>query len=406
MPSQVNTSKLFSPSSRQQWRSFWLTIHLYLGLSAGLIFVLAGLTGSLLVFYVEMDEWLNPALQISAAATTTPKTYTEIFQALQARHPERTGAWRLEMPRHPQAPLTARYYQPAETAHLEFAPLMVSVNPYTAEITSSRFWGEYAMTWIYDLHYTLLLDATGKIIMGIIGGLLLVGLCTGLYLWWPAPGKMRTALTFKQAASQPRFIFDLHKVNGVYSFIVLLLLILSGVLLELPNFFNPGIERLSPLYQPKNTVSLPQPGRAKILADQAVAIALQAFPHATLRWLESPRDATGSYRVMVYQPGEPSKRFPKTTLWINQYSGAILSVRNPAKHSAGDNFLSWLHPLHSGEIAGMPGRWLVLASGFVPLMLYVTGFIRWRQKRRAAFRARHKALGTHNPNCLSTTANE
>lgn len=380
--------KSSSPLNRQQWRSFWLTAHLYLGLSLGLVFVLVGLTGSLLVFYVEIDEWLNPALSIAAPATTPPKTYEALLQALQTQHPERTGAWRLEIPRHTTAPLTARYYKPVETAHLHFAPLMVSVNPYTAEITSSRFWGKYLMTWIYDLHYTLLLDVTGKTIMGIIGGVLLVGLSTGLYLWWPTPNKWRTALTFKPAASKPRFIYDLHKLNGVYSFIILLLLILSGVLLELPDFFNPGIARLSPLYEPKNTASAPQAGMARIPVDQAVKVATQAFPRALLRWIETPRDAIGSYRIMLYQQGEPSQRFPKTTLWIDQYSGAILSVRNPAEHSAGDNFLSWLHPLHSGEIAGMLGRWLVLISGFVPLVLYVTGFMRWRQKCRVKQLAR------------------
>ena len=50
---------------RLQWRKIWLGIHLYLGLSLGLLFVLAGLTGSLLVFYVELDEIINPKLQIS-----------------------------------------------------------------------------------------------------------------------------------------------------------------------------------------------------------------------------------------------------------------------------------------------------------------------------------------------------
>lgn len=385
MPVQANSIVRSSPLRRQQWRSFWLKVHLYLGLSVGLVFVLVGLTGSLLVFYVELDEIINPALQVSAAPNTAPQSYEKIVAALQAKHPERTEAWRLEMPRNAQAPIIARYYKAAETAHLHFAPLMVSVDPYTAEITSSRFWGEYLMTWLYDLHYTLLLDLTGKTIMGIGGGVLVIGLLTGLYLWWPAPGKWRTALTLKKAASQPRFIFDLHKLNGVYSFIILLLLILSGVLLELPDFFNPAIERISPLYQSQNTHSALQEGKARISVDEAATIALHAFPHTTLRWLETPKDRQGSFRVMVYQQGEPSQRFPKTTLWIDQYSGAILSVRNPAQHSAGDHFLSWLHPLHSGEIAGMPGRWLVFFSGFVPLVLYVTGFMRWRQKVRASY---------------------
>ena len=377
-----STTLVLAQMRRQIWRRIWLQVHLYLGLNIGLIFVLAGLTGSLLVFYVELNEAINPHIQVSTAQAQ-PKPYAALLQAILQKHPERTGAWRIEMPRHANAPVIARYYKAHETAHLTFAPLLVSVNPYTAEVTSSRFWGQTLMTWIYDLHYTLLLDATGKIIMGIIGGLLLVGLCTGLYLWWPKTGKWFAALTFKPAASQSRFIFDLHKLNGIYSFLILLLLILSGILLELPGVFNPGIARLSPLYQPQNTASIAQQDKSRISLDEAIDIAQQQFPRAVLRWIETQANETGSYRVMLYLWGEPSKRFPKTTLWIDQYSGAILSVRNPAKQSAGDTFLSWLHPLHSGEMAGMTGRCVVLISGFVPLILYVTGLMRWRQKQRA-----------------------
>lgn len=45
--------------SRNTRRQFWLKIHLCLGLFAGAVFVLTGLTGSLLAFEHPLDEWLN-----------------------------------------------------------------------------------------------------------------------------------------------------------------------------------------------------------------------------------------------------------------------------------------------------------------------------------------------------------
>lgn len=369
--------------SRLKWRPFWLNLHLYLGLSAGLIFTIVGLTGSLLVFYVEIDEFINPLLHISEVQTTHPKPYEDILQALRTKHSERDKAWRLEIPRHPQAMMMARYYKPAETEHLHFAPLFAWVNPYTAEVVSSRFWGQTVMTWLYDLHYTLLLDLTGKTIMACIGGVLLISLGTGVYLWWPSAEKVKSALVFKRYASSARFNYDLHKINGIYSLIFLLLLILSGILLELPDFFNPGINRLSPLYEAKPNLSRYQNGVIRISVDQAVAIAQQQFPNASLRWIETPKGQDGSYRIMFYQYGEPSKRFPKSIVWVDQYSGNVLEIKNPVNNSFGDTFLNWLHPLHSGEIAGLIGRWLVFFLGFIPAILYVTGFIRWRQKYNA-----------------------
>ncbi|NOU14972.1 MAG: PepSY domain-containing protein [Methylococcaceae bacterium] len=366
------------------WRKFWLSFHLYLGLSAGLVFVLAGLTGSLLVFYVELDEIINPELQISELQSQQPAQSLEaIFQAIQHVHPERSAAWRLEMPRHPQAMMMARYYTPVEKAGLSFAPLIAWINPYTSEVVSSRFWGEFVMTWLFDLHYALLLDEIGKTLMGIIGFVLLIPVISGIYLWWPASGKWRQAFLMKRHASKSRFIFDLHKTNGVYSLVILLLLLISGAILNLHSVFNPVINYLSPMYQAEANHSNYQAGVSRITLDQAAAFANARYPEAKLRWIETPDGQVGTYRIVLYQEGEPSLRFPKTTVWIDQYSGIVLSIRDPKEEYAGDTFMNWLHPLHNGEIAGMTGRVVVFISGFVPAILYVTGLIRWLQKRRA-----------------------
>jgi uncharacterized iron-regulated membrane protein len=45
--------------------------------------------------------------------------------------------------------------------------------------------------------------------------------------------------------------------------------------------------------------------------------------------------------------------------------------------------LNWLHPLHNGEAFGLTGRILVFLSGLLPLVLFITGFLRWRHKRHA-----------------------
>jgi len=57
-------------------------------------------------------------------------------------------------------------------------------------------------------------------------------------------------------------------------------------------------------------------------------------------------------------------------------------VQDRADFSAGERFLEWQYPLHCGEAFGNVGRALVMILGIVPLILYVTGFLRWRQKRR------------------------
>jgi uncharacterized iron-regulated membrane protein len=43
-------------------------VHLWLGLTLGALMVLAGVTGALLVFYVEIDRALHPSVQVAGRA--------------------------------------------------------------------------------------------------------------------------------------------------------------------------------------------------------------------------------------------------------------------------------------------------------------------------------------------------
>jgi uncharacterized iron-regulated membrane protein len=88
-------------------------------------------------------------------------------------------------------------------------------------------------------------------------------------------------------------------------------------------------------------------------------------------------DPQGSFRINLRQAGEPSRRFPKTNFWDDQYSGNILQVHNPIEFTAGDTFIHWLNPLHSAKHFDMPGRLLVLLTGLGYPILFITGLMRW-----------------------------
>lgn len=359
-------------------RPIWLKIHFYLGLWLGAVLIVTGITGSLLVFYVELDQWLNPHIAVQPQGKLQP--LEAVAAALKASHPQRVGAWRLEMPLAKDRPLMARYNKPAETRHLHFAPLMVSVDPYTLVITSNRIWGDTLMTWIYDLHYILLIDDWGAIIVGVLGLFLAISLLSGVFLWWPANANWRSAFRLRWNAGTVRRTYDLHKFGGIAGFPVLLILALSGFALDLPTWANPMISFFSPLSTLPRPVSTPIGTPRRITVDKAVAIAQKRFPRAEVRWVETPGNDRGVYLIRLYQAGEPSRRFPKTMVWVDQYSGAVHAERDAWERSAGDGLLAWLHPLHSGEALGLPGRILVFLSGLVLPLLFVTGLLRWRQK--------------------------
>lgn len=374
-----------SRSRKRKLRALTHTLHKWLGLTLGLLFTLLGLTGSLLVFYPELDLAFNPQRAPTTSSTTI--SANRIVEALHLAEPSRTNDWRIELPRSPDEPVIARYYKPVETAHRRFSPLIVTLDPGNGQVTSRRFWGDDFFTWIYDLHYTLLLGDLGKTTLGIASLLTLLLLLSGLYLWWPTPGHWQGALRIKSGAVWKRRIYDLHVKPGVYGLLFLAVLAATGLLLVVPSWFMPGIQAVSPLarlYQPPRSAS---PIAVRISADEAVQISLKRFPGAEVRWIHTPAPKQGVWRIQMRQTGEPNHRFPKTNVWIDAATGNILAIRDPQQNSAGDTLMDWLHPLHNGEAFGLTGRIIAFACGLLPLLAFITGFIRWRHKARPSTRA-------------------
>ena len=371
-------------------RRYLLKLHLYLGLSLGGAFALLGLTGSFLVFYPEIDRGLNPEL-VNQSAVQSPPTVQAWFDHLHTQFPERKGAWRVEIPRSTDQVVFARYLKPEETDPNVFAPMVVALDPNSGAVLNARMWGDYLVTWVYDLHYSLLMGKSGTVLVSLLGMALLVSVVLGVYLWLPR-GKHRFVKAIpKVRTGSKKAIYDMHSYTGAYGAVLLLLMVVTGVGLATPQWVEPVMNLFS-VRMEKQTVysAVPMPGTKRITADQAVSAGLAVFPTAKLRWIEAPIKVEDVYVLRLQQPNEPSQRFPKTFVWIDQFSGEVLASRDALKVSSGDVFFDWLHPLHNGEAFGLTGRILAFVSGLLPLALLLTGWIRWRQKRKAKWIANQK----------------
>lgn len=378
--------------SRKNIRKIWLNVHLTLALLVGFFFVILGLTGSCNVFYYELGEFGLPSL--NSQSQSKPRSLDEIMQTVINAHPQRVGGWFMVLPGYLSDYIWVEYPKPDETKDELFAPLEILVNPYTGEIVAQHFWGQTLISLIYELHADFI---TGKISkeMGEIGfkvvcflGIFLFASClSGLCLWWPRNGKFKTAVTMKPHSSPQRFYYDLHKVVGFYSSVLLMVIAFTGFSFSYGEYIKPLVNAFSVvspdhLKNPmiKSTyVDSAQP----ISIVQAIAIADQVFPKAELRGIGTPDGKDGVYMIAKRQAGEANRIRPRSKVWIDQYSGKVLATQDTNKFTTGETFLNVLWPLHDGQILGLPGRILWCLVGFAPLVLYVTGILRWLQKRRA-----------------------
>ena len=206
-------------------------VHLWLGLGIGGLLVMLGLTGSVLVFYPELDALLHPQIREQASAQTKPDWDRALATVRQA-YPDKQGPWRFELTGEAGA-IPARYYTPPERAGHDFRPMMVWLSPDGSRVLRRDYWGEYAMTFLYDLHYRLLLGETGGALLGWLGFVLLALLLSGLWAWWPK-GSWIKAFRLKLRAHPQRSLRDWHKLAGLSGLLFLVILTVTGIMLALP----------------------------------------------------------------------------------------------------------------------------------------------------------------------------
>lgn len=363
-------------------RATWVKVHLVLALVAGFFFAILGLTGSACLYLAELDSLFNPHLTV-AASQAKRQSLDAIFSAVKRIHPNRYGSWTLEMPLTSDGMITAWFDKPQETYFDFHAPLMVSVNPYTAEVVANRFWGKTFATWLADLHTQLQLGELGWDIVGLVGIGLLFSLGSGLYLWWPGWAKLLANFAIRVNAGQQALLLDVHRNIGFLSAIALLVLTVTGINLSYPQMLQAiaGSAGMAHGETGRNIVSTANPTQNPTTLDDAVFVARALFPKAELRRISTPLGETGVYRINFRQSGEVNHRHPYTTVWIDHWSGQIKAVRDPMKFSQGEVVGAWVWPLHTGEAIGGLGRFLWFLSGLCLFGLYVSGVVVWLFRR-------------------------
>lgn len=358
----------------------WLRkLHLWLGLGVGGLLVLLGLTGSVLAFYPELDALLHPEIRAEGSG---PPDWDRALATVRAAYPDKDGPWRFEVTDQPGA-IPARYYDPPERGGHVFRPMMVWLSPDGGAVLRRDYWGEYAMTFIYDLHYRLLLGETGGKVLGWAGFALLALLLSGFWAWWPR-GSWAKALRFKRHGSPQRVLRDWHKLTGLSGLAFLLILTVTGIMLELPDESDAALDAigLPVTHMPHVDGHVAQSPVARVIPPtRAIATAMAQLPGARLAWIETPPVGGGTYRLRMQVRGDPSFRFPHSFVWVDAATGEALAVHDGRDAAAGSMVNNWVHPLHDGSAGGLAGRILAAFTGLVPLILFMTGLMRWRTRR-------------------------
>jgi uncharacterized iron-regulated membrane protein len=383
-----------------QWakhqKDWWGKWHLYLGIIAGLIVSIVGVTGSILVFQDEIDEALNPGLfHVLEQKNKIPLEH--IVPMIKEKHPQLEFDY-----------IYNEHDKPNGTYQLydEVSTQQVYINPYTVEISGKRLYSSSFISIVTNIHRTLLIPVAGRYIVGISSLILLILTITGMRLWIPQKWKqLKSALTINTRAGFKRKNYDWHNVLGFYSSPVVALLSLTGFcitfsLIVVPLLFILSGKSPQGVAQVLGARSAYTKGAQQLPLTAVAEIAYKTIPDARIAGIALPEDSVGNYRLDLEIPGPP-KSGNRAMLIIDQYSGKILLNSRIDFPNIGNAYLSWLTPIHYGSFGGRPTQILALVGGLIPLLLFITGFIIWwpryrKQKKNENRRAAKQAVQNNN----------
>jgi uncharacterized iron-regulated membrane protein len=401
-------------------RRLLLFVHRWFGLTIAGFLIMSGLTGAVISWDHELDDLLNADL-------TKVSTVGQSIASLELARRVETADPRIRVV---YAPLAAEagkslafFVEPRvdrATGQLhEVGYNQVFLDPATGKEAGRREWGKPALTrqnlisFLYVLHYSLHIPAMGGIdrwgvwLMGGIAAIWAVDCFVGFYLTLPrragrtnkaatAPWRSRwkPAWQVKWRGSARRVNFDLHRAAGLWLWAFLFLLAVSAVSLNLySEVAQPLVSLVSDFtpspYDLREPKPLTQPIEPQMALDDVVK---RARVEAERRGWSTPAGGVsyaslyGVYAVYFHEPGgdHGAAGVGPPALYFDGEDGRYLGDRIPWTGTAGDLFLQVQFPLHSGRIAGVPGRIFISFMGLVVAMLSATGVVIWWQKRSAS----------------------
>lgn len=234
-------------------KKVFFQIHWFLGISAGLILALMGVTGAIYSYDQQILKLINQDSYVVQAQNTPKLTPAQLYQHFEQRQPD-LKINSITIAKDATASSTVNIQKEGERRGYN-----MMVNPYTAEVLP-EIKGRGFFQFVQQLHRNLTFGPVGKQITAACTLILIFFVLSGLYLRWPKRHTWRQWLFVKPKLKGRNFIWDLHAVIGTWVVVFYLLMACTGLYWSYDwwrdgMFKLMGVERPQPQMQagPRNT---------------------------------------------------------------------------------------------------------------------------------------------------------
>lgn len=359
-------------------------IHLWLGLSSGIIVFIIAVTGCLYAFQEEIQN-------IAEEYRFVEKQDKPFLLPSQLE--------KIARKEFPDKALHAIKYngseKSAEAIFFHYEPTyyhIVYLDPYSGEVLEKANMEEGFFRFILDGHYYLWLPhEIGQVVVASATLIFLVLLISGIILWYPRnknATKQRFRFKWKKGTKWKRKNYDLHNITGFYVFLIALIFAITGLVWGFQWFAYSyytvlGGEKSLVYEDPISTKSrliLEKP------VDKVWAIMQKEYPDAKSIEVHPPENDSTTIAANA-NPEEGTywktdyRYFDQYTLEEKEVNHIFGKYDNAA---ISDKLMRMNYDLHTGAVFGLAGKIFAFLISLLIASLPVSGFYIWwgRNKKK------------------------
>jgi uncharacterized iron-regulated membrane protein len=362
---------------------FWL--HLAVGCVAGLVILAMSITGVLLAFERQINNWADAPAVLQGHSDDSPQAPLDsVLEDL-----KRNGRGipsELVLHNSADSPVEARFGR-ERTLYL---------NPWTGEIIGQPSDATRAFfNTVERLHRSLGLgmqSAFGRGITGAANLAFLFMLVSGIYLWVPKAlnlTSLKRRLLFRRGLEGRAREWNWHNVIGIWTFIPLFFIVFTGVIMSYPWASNllyrvTGTQPPANGWRGERASHADEPGQAHRGSEQPPAqfqyrtldalaqVAEQQIPEWKSITIAVPAVQDRNLEVSIDKSigGQPEQ---SSQLVIDRQSGHVEAIRRFSDNNTGRKLRAWARFLHTGEEFGVAGELVATIACLGAVMLVWTG---------------------------------
>ncbi|ATN07087.1 peptidase [Chryseobacterium indologenes] len=383
-------------SATKKWSA---KLHLWFGLSVGIIIFIISLSGTLYIFKDEVQNSLRKdAIYVKQnEVNSKPLSINLLREKVSLELNEQYPISSVEISLDKNKSYRFLYYEKSKKGWNYFQQVLINkqvyVNQYTGEILAVYNEKYDVFNILKYIHWGLLFNSEwGPYITGIPTVLFIIMLITGIILWWPKNKNARKGrfwFNWENVKNWKRKNYDLHNILGFYASFIALIMCVTGIYFAYPyvkNTFNLALSGSWELPKDKEIKSL----------DSLVVRKDAVFDIAAMQ-AEKLYSGSSSFRITLNgknKKGKELKNLPVTVygkdgrfsernlLTFDKYSGKLLNNKPHHKLNTAEKYSNANYDIHTGSYFGLFGKIIWFIAGLICTSLPVTGFLVWWGKRK------------------------